>query len=402
MRLLLFLFGICFFSISFAQKKEISQAQTYIKSRANLDKAESSMRELLKDSANRRNIKIYTTLTDAMRAQYEAINEKLYLKESLDTASFFNIARRMFLDFESLDSLDAEVDKKGNVKTKYRRKNALYLSRYRQNLYNGGLYFVRHKNYESAYDLLDTYLDCENQPLFTELDYVKNRDQASYSAAAFWAVYSAYKLNKLDSALKYSDIALGNQAYKIRTLQYLTDIYLSKKDTLSYVKTLRDGFNEDRKSDFFFTRLMDYYNDKNELDSAMTIVNKALEADNEKELFLFAKSNLLLNMGYYQECVAISDTLLAQYSQLPDVYYNAGASYINMALQLENDALTSKKEEKQILEYYRKALPYMENYRKLMPDEKDKWAQYLYNIYLKLNMGRQFEEISGILLKMRQ
>lgn len=44
----------------------------------------------------------------------------------------------------------------------------------------------------------------------------------------------------------------------------------------------------------------------------------------------------------------------------------------------------------------------MEKYRQMMPDAKEKWAPSLYNIYLKLNMGRQFEEISGIIRKMRQ
>ena len=52
-----------FHSFAFAQKKEISQAQTYVKTGKNLDKAETSMRKLLADSANHANIKIWHTLT---------------------------------------------------------------------------------------------------------------------------------------------------------------------------------------------------------------------------------------------------------------------------------------------------------------------------------------------------
>ena len=45
-----------------AQRKEISQARSYIKSGANLDKAVKLMKDLLaKDSANRQNPKIYIT-----------------------------------------------------------------------------------------------------------------------------------------------------------------------------------------------------------------------------------------------------------------------------------------------------------------------------------------------------
>jgi hypothetical protein len=41
----------------------------------------------------------------------------------------------------------------------------------------------------------------------------------------------------------------------------------------------------------------------------------------------------------------------------------------------------------------------MEQYRKLMPQEKDKWAPVLYRIYLNLNMGKQFDEIDRLLKK---
>ena len=124
-----------------------------------------------------------------------------------------------------------------------------------------------------------------------------------------------------------------------------------------------------------------------------------LKADNT--LFLFAKSNILLNMGGYAECIAISDTLIARNDTFPDVYLNAGVSYINLALALENDS-KNKKSRITALDYYRKALPYMEKYRVLAPDDKERWATSLYNIYLKLNMGRKFEEISDILRKMRK
>jgi hypothetical protein len=39
----------------------------------------------------------------------------------------------------------------------------------------------------------------------------------------------------------------------------------------------------------------------------------------------------------------------------------------------------------------------MERYRFLKLEEKDKWAAALYNIYLNLNMGREFQEIDRML-----
>lgn len=400
MRLMSLFFAMLLFSTAFAQKKEIRQARSDIKKKTNLDNAEASMRNLLKDSLNIYNEKIYVTLADAVRAQYEAENEKLYLKAQADTAKFFNTALKMFHAYESLDSIDMMPDKKGRVNLKYRKKNAEYLNKYRSNLYNGGLYFVRKADYDTAYGMFDTYIDTRHQPLFS--DYTTYNADSLYVRSAFWAIFCAHKVKRADSIFKYSELALQNKKYRRRTFMYLSEAYLWKRDTVKYVETLRRGFNENMTSKFFFGRLMDYYNGKNRFDSAQKVVDAALMCDKDNGFFLFAKSNLLLNTGRYSECIAISDTLIARNDTIADVYLNAGVSYINMALALEADTKSKKKNRKKILEYYKNALPYMEKYREMAPDKKENWAQSLYNIYLRLNMGRKFEEVSGVLKEMRQ
>lgn len=82
---------------------------------------------------------------------------------------------------------------------------------------------------------------------------------------------------------------------------------------------------------------------------------------------------------------------------MPDVYYNAGVSYINLAVSLEKNLTSKRKNRTQIISYYKKSLPYMEQYKEMRPEDKEKWAPSLYNIYLKLNMGKQFDEMNAIL-----
>ena len=82
-----------------AQKKEISQARTYIKNGKDKDlsSAEKLMTDLLaKDSANRQNPRIYATWYDAALLQYESANEKLYLKQKYDTVQFFSLIRKLY------------------------------------------------------------------------------------------------------------------------------------------------------------------------------------------------------------------------------------------------------------------------------------------------------------------
>lgn len=377
----------------YAQKKEISQAQTIVKSGKNLAQAEQQMRKLLKDSINQKNIKVWVILTEAVRGQYLAGNERMYLRQQQDTAALFKLALKMFGDYQSLDSVDALPDKKGRVHLKYRNSNSAFLNIYRPNLYNGGVYFLRKQNYKEAFSMIDAFLDCQRQPLFENYHY--ERDTLNRTAA-FWTVLCGYQTGNHEMALKYKDLALQDTLHLESCFQYLAEIYKQQGDKQNYEWSLEKGFECNPSSSYFFPRLIDYYNTSNQTERAMTIVNDALQTNDSSELFLFAKSNLLLNQGDYDECIAICDTLITRNDTLADAYYNAGVAYVNKAFLLEKGKVDIK-QRREIRQLYQKALPYMERYRALVPLEKDKWAAALYNIYLKLNMGKQFEEIDQML-----
>ena len=387
------LFLIILTPCCYAQKKEISQAQTIVKSGKNLAQAEQQMRKLLKDSINQKNIKVWVILTEAVRGQYLAGNERMYLRQQQDTAALFKLALKMFGDYQSLDSVDALPDKKGRVHLKYRNSNSAFLNIYRPNLYNGGVYFLRKQNYKEAFSMIDAFLDCQRQPLFENYHY--ERDTLNRTAA-FWTVLCGYQTGDHEMALKYKDLALQDTLHLESCFQYLAEIYKQQGDKPNYEWSLVKGFECNPSSSYFFPRLIDYYNTSNQTERAMTIVNDALQTNDSSELFLFAKSNLLLNQGDYDECIAICDTLIARNDTLADAYYNAGVAYVNKAFLLEKGKVDMK-QRKEIRQLYQKALPYMERYRALAPQEKDKWAAALYNIYLKLNMGKQFEEIDQML-----
>lgn len=81
--------------------------------------------------------------------------------------------------------------------------------------------------------------------------------------------------------------------------------------------------------------------------------------------------------------------------------YYIGASYAAKALQLKlpDNALKSdyKKAHEQQKSYYREAEPYLERYKELAPDSKNRWAPLLYKVYLGLNRGKKFAEIEKLL-----
>jgi hypothetical protein len=117
-----------------------------------------------------------------------------------------------------------------------------------------------------------------------------------------------------------------------------------------------------------------------------------------------------LNTQQYKECIALCDTILENVKTLPKdslksqaailgAYLNAGLAYFNQAVEWDKNVSSSKRDRKRILEYYRKAMPYLEHYRELVPEDKSKWGIPLYTIYLNLNMGKEFDEIDKLLEK---
>lgn len=386
---------ICLPLIAWGQKKTMTQVKDYIKSGKNLDKAEKLMTDLLNDSSSRGNEKVWLLLFESQRKQYDQGNEKLYLKEKYDTTALFLVGKRMFDTLEGLDSLDRLPDARGKVKLKYRDRSAELLNIYRPNLFNGGVFFMKKHDFSRAYDFFDTYINSAVKPMFARYQYAE-RDKR-LPEAAYWASYCGYKLEKPQLTLRHTYQALKDSVHLPYMLQYLSETYKLEKDTARYVQTLKDGFSKYPKFPFFFPRLIDYYSHIGAYDEAMKSCDEALQKDSVNTLFRYAKSSLLLTMGRYKQSFAISKALIAENDTLADAYLNAGLALFDQAVELDKKTQSGSKKYNQILELYRKAMPYLEKYRAMAPDQKDKWALPLYTIYLNLNMGKQFDEIDKLI-----
>ena len=378
-----------------AQKKEIQTAKDQVKAGKNLDQAAASMKKLLADSANRTNRKIWTIYFDAVRKQYEQGNEKLYLKQKYDTAQLFNYTRQLFEVAFQYDSVETAPDRKGRRDFEFRKGHSEYLAHIRSNLYNGGIWFLNKKKYPDAYKFFDCYIECASQPMFKQRNY--GEKDKHLPTAAYYAVYSGYKMKDPKATLHHSYEALKDTVHYNYMLQYLAETYMLEKDTARYVASLKEGFKRVPTFPYFFPRLVEYYVVRNQLDSAMTVVNEALTVVPDSDVYLAAKSNLLLEQGKLQECIEVSKKVIEVNQKLGDPYYNAGICYFNLAVEQDKNSHNSRKVKEQVEGNYKKALPYLVKYREMEPKEQGKWAFPLYASYLNLNMGKEFDEIDKVM-----
>ena len=380
-----------------AQKKEIQTAKDQVKAGKNLDQAVASMKKLLNDSVNRTNKKIWTVYFDAVRKQYEQGNEKLYLKQKYDTAQLFNYTRQLFEVALQFDSVEAVPDKKGRKNLEFRKGHKDYLAHIRSNLYNGGIWFLNKQKYQDAYKFFDCYIDCAEQPMFKSYNYMEK--DKHLPTAAYYAVYSGYKMKNPKATLHHSYMALKDTVHYNYMLQYLAETYALEKDTARYVASLKEGFKRVPTFPFFFPRLVDHYVDNAQLDSAMVVVDEALTVVPDSDLYLAAKSNLLLDQGKLKECIEVSQKVIDVNPEMPEPYYNVGICYFNQAVEQDKNSQNSRQVKAQVEADYKKALPYLVKYRELEPKFQGKWAFAIYTIYLNLNMGKEFDEIDNLLRK---
>ena len=394
--LVILLFAGCSLSLM-AQKKEISQVKQMIKKSNNLNQAEQIMRNLLKDSANIHNDKVWNTLFEVLNKRYLNGNEALYLKRPCDTTQFYNNIAEMFKVAICLDSIQVKDNRPEKEINKSRDKYANMLLSTRANLFNGGVFFIRKKDYHNGFELLSLYITTAQHPIFSSNN-LPQKDKY-LSEAAYWTVFCGYKIQETNKALYYMPLALTDSTHYANTLQYLADIYKMNKDTVRYEQTLKEGFNKYPVSPFFFSRLISFYADEDNYSEGLDLVERALAIDSLNRSFRFAKSSILYHLKRYDQCIDICKSLLAEKDTTSGILLNIGLSYFNKAEDLNIKVGNVGKNKSKIGSLYTKALGYLEEYRKREPQDKDKWAVALYTIYLNLNMGKEFEEIDKLLRK---
>jgi len=322
-------------------------------------------------------------------------NRKAYLKQNYDTAAFFSTLLRMYDHLYHCDSIDAIPNGQGRVKLKYQVKTKSLRQKHRRNILNGGKFFLSKGNYDVAYNYMDLY--------YTHFG--SGTQDTTMCKVANWAALCGFMTQKPDRTLKYIDLAIASADNKQKPVlqEYKVRSYMQLNDQASVRRELLTGVRDYPLHDFFFVHLEDIYYGERDFASGLSLADSLIAIDSSKTLYWYTKSKLTLAGNDYVQCIEFSDSTIHRDSSYVDAYYNKGISYLNLALIRQESACVdlrdtkSAADRKQIQELYQQAKPCMEKVRQLQPDATDRWGRPLYRIYMKLNMGKEFEEIDKLL-----
>lgn len=368
-----------------AVRKAVNLAEDTDESRKRIKALQDSERTIskyFKDSLFRDNKDLRLVSLDLLKKQYDVFNDRLYLKMAIDTAAMARKGSQLLKEAESFDSLE--------VGKSYRKKHAEMLAPYHGNLLKAGIYFMAHENWAEAWDCLDLFLDSRKQPLFTDIEL----DNSNDDFAAFLAVMCGKNMDSLSIMMKYADEAINYTPRREYTLQLLAESWKLFTPQKMYEHYLQEGFKYYPYSTYFFPRLIDYYTTNGKNDEAMEYIDEAMEKDSLNQLFLLAKHSVLMSQKRYCEALKYGVTLLRDNPDQAIPNYNVGYIYYERGKDAMNQKNKSYRQKlKDAQEEYKKCLPYIERYKMLMPQERNRWYPILYDVYYNLNMGSKFESL---------
>lgn len=378
-------------------KKLKKEARNAVKS-TNFSQAESILEKAVAASTDAKSdAGLFNMLMNVEHGLADAENRKIYLKNNPDTAKYFSYIYKVYLYGLTCDSLDRVPDHKGRVKPQYTTNVSSRLVSYRNNIKSAGKFFYNKGKYAEAYKYFDLFISTLNNPLITS---AKNaRYDADSLSIMRLAVFSAYNSSDYESVMKYLDRVMEDTVAYATLCQIGSKTEMALGDTLKAAAYLYDGWRSDPMREYFYITLVEYYIDAKLYQNAYDIVADQLNINPQNRRLWYIKGkcqqcldSLDAAIVSYEHAIIIQDSDAQSYSSIGDIYVTkAQRTYRANNNKVGTSAYSHAKTQE--TEYYRKALANYEKARKYAPNDPTLWYEGLREVYFKLNMGRQLNQL---------
>lgn len=349
------------------------------------------------EKKNGKRAQLYYTAALVQSKFNDIENEKIYLKRAYDTARYYNSIYQMYRYLEQCDSVE-------HITGKYKRRPSAreILLENRANLLNGCRFYLRKQNFTEAYRLMDLYLYSAEYPMLKQ-DFL-NQTDTMYQRVAYWMVAVSYHIGKYQGVIKYAPVALRYAKNEQSIHEYFCKSHLALGDTAAWLHGLKRGIANFPDHAYYFTSLLEYLNTHSKYDEILLFADKMIQYDPKKTLFWYAKALAYLHKNDYKNCITNCDVVLKLDSTHVDAYYFKGLVFCNKAKsvseEMKKETLKSVRYQvfkKEMTDLYVMAEAPLEKMRKLSPEQAERWAPLLYQVYLNLNKGKEFDEIENVM-----
>lgn len=247
------------------------------------------------------------------------------------------------------------------------------------------------KKYDRALELFELALKIEENPIF------KNIIDTSMMYNCGLAAMNAKNFEK---AIEYFGKAAQYGYNGGVTYSLLRQAYFDKGDTTNGVRVMQEAFEKYPNDLNVIVDLVNYYIITNQVEDALTYLNKAKEKDPNNPTFYFAEGTLYEKLNDNEKAETAYRKAIEIDPNNFNAYYNLGVMYYNKAVKIF-DAATNEKDDakyQQLLqegnEILKQCIPFLEEAHKLDPKEET-CAKTLKGLYFRLQMKDKLDAINA-------
>jgi tetratricopeptide (TPR) repeat protein len=398
-KIIIALFLITGFLNANAQKANVSKAKNKaLMENPDFSGAREAILPALKDSTTKNDANTWYVGGLIGYKENDALYQKALLNQPYDQDVKGKAILESYNYFIKADSLDQVPDKKGKVKPRYEKDIKAKVKEYfqlQQNLIAYGAYLFEKKKYDEVVKTFDTYLAIPKLRMMgNEIPF----DSTYYKIAYYDAMAASYA-NLHDRSIALYEFLKDKKYESISVYELLYQEYQDKKDTVNFVKTLKDGFDKFPQEAWFLQNLINYFIYSGKTKDALTYLNTAIEREPQLAQYQYVKGNLDESLGNFDAAFDDFKKAIDLDPKLADAYAGTGRLYYNKAVKvLENannikDVKLYTAEQKKAEEIFKQSVPFFQKAAELKPKEIE-YKKTLKTLYYRLKMDTDFEAIS--------
>lgn len=333
---------------------------------------------------------------------YRDENVKFYNGKS-DTVTMYNYLLNWFKYAVKADSIQMIPNEKGKVNYDARKNLIPKVQSNLSNLINAGVFYFNHRaDFATAYSLFDQYYEMAQSPVFADMMVDDPTWKQYRENFAYFPTICAFSLENWENCLKYALIAQNDSTYGPDATELICESYANLGDTVNWLTALKNGMIKYPTREYYYGKLLNYYNQKNDLTELENFVNEMIEIDPDKAYNYYVLGFVSQSSKNYDEAIKQYKIAIEKDENLADAYCNLGLCIINQARDfmdsksnLDYRSAAYKKAKQEEEQYYRDALPYYQKLRELEPQSITKWGIGLQQCYYNLRMSKELDEVEA-------
>jgi len=386
------------FTFTFAQKANVSKARNKaLMDTPDFAGAREAIKLALKDSTTNKLAETWYVAGLIGSKENDVLYQNALLNKPFDKDVKGQAVMESYAYFLKASELDKLPDAKGKVKEKYAKEIKAKIFDYfkiQQNMIAYGAYLYEKKNYDAAVNVFETYLGIPQLPMMNN----EIKPDSTYRMIQYYTCIGSINGGKHEKAIAHLEDLKDKNYETLTVYQLLYEEYQKQKDTVNYVKVLKEGLQKFPTDAWFLQNLINYYIYANKSADALVYLKTAIEREPNMAQYRFVKGNLDESLGNAEDALASFDKAIQLDSTLAEAWGGKGRMYFNKAVKMSEDANKIKDnklynaEMKKVDAAFKVSIPYFKKAAALKPTNRD-YKQALKTLYYRLKMDADFEAV---------